>query len=479
MTGNFAMVDRWIPMESGRGPHMDQGWGWFWSYDDAMSTQQPAGSEAVRPLLPVYPFNDPGQPIVLHDGSVGGLAPDDTPGIVELSCTPDPRVIWKIEDRLGEAVPGDPVRLVLRRPDGDAPVTGVWQSSHDGWSNGAVVGQADVPLRRVVAHWFNLPNLGGPVALAWTTEAGEHWWLGRWDLEVGGWRLTLDVRPDHARVWRNLHEAHVYVMTHVMELRRTDGATFTAAEAEPVLTALHVGVSFALGRWAAPMLPVGQDNTGKVVWEDWHPGHCDPARMTSPGWWHDKQHASLSDFLGRVITAFADPDRLPALRLQLMLGIAAVNDRGFVEQRVMMGAAGLEHIMWQTLVLEGGMSEPQYRDQDAHELLRRLLTDAHIPAGIDAGLLPVAARFAAEERRRQGKALDGPDVVTQIRNRLVHPRGAQDQVYRLEGLLAEVWRLTRHYLVLLILYSLGYQGSYRDLRKTAGWAGEVGSVPWK
>src|SRR4029450_6677737 len=92
-------------------------------------------------------------------------------------------------------------------------------------------------------------------------------------------------------------------MTHVMELCRADGPAFTAAEAEPVLTALHVGVSFALGQWAALMLPVGEDNSGKVVWEDWHPGHCDPARKTSPGWWHEQQHSCLTDFLGRVITA--------------------------------------------------------------------------------------------------------------------------------------------------------------------------------
>jgi hypothetical protein len=444
-----------------------------------MSTQQPPASTPVSPLPAVYPFNEPGQAIVLHDGPVRGLAPHDPPGVVELSCVPDPRVVWRIEDRSIVGVPGDPVTLVLRRPHGDAPVNGVWRSRHDGWSNGAVIGKADAPLKRVVAHWFNLPNFHGPVALTRTTETGEHWWLGRWQIEVGGWRLTLDVRPDHDRVWRNLHEAHVYVMTHVMELHRADGATFTAAEAEPVLAALHVGVSFALGRWAVPMLPVGVDNTGRVVWEDWHPGHCDPARKTSPGWWHERQHTSLTDFLGRVITAFADPDRLPALRLQLMFGIAAMNDRGFVEQRVMMGAAGLEHIMWQTLVLEGGMSEGHYLDQDAHEKLRRLLTDAQIPTGIDGGLLPIAARFAAEEQQRQGKVLDGPDVVTQIRNRLVHPRGAQERVYRLEGLVAEVWRLTRHYLVLLILHSLGYQASYRDLRKTRGWAGEAGDVPWK
>jgi hypothetical protein len=257
------------------------------------------------------------------------------------------------------------------------------------------------------------------------------------------------------------------------------GATFSAAEAEPLLTAMHVGVSFALGRWAAPILPVGEDSTGNIIWEDWRASHCDPARDISPGWWYEREYASLTDFLGCVIPAFADPDRLPAVRLQMMLGIAATSDRGFVEQRVMMGAAGLEHLMWQTLVLEGEMSESQYQDQDAHEKLRRLLTDAQIPIDIDAGLLPITARFAAQEQRRQGKVLDGPDVVTQIRNRLVHPRGAQERVYRLDGLVAEVWRLTRHYLVLLILHSLGYQGSYRDLRKTGGWAGEVDNVPWK
>jgi hypothetical protein len=341
-----------------------------------------------------------------------------------------------------------------------------------------VIGKADVPLKRVVTHWFNLPDFHGPIVLTRATEAGDHWWMGRWQIEVDGWTLTLDVRPDHARVWKRLHEAHVYVMTHMMELRRADEATFTVTEVEPVLTALHVGVSFALGRWAAPMLPVGVDNEGRVVWEDWYPGHCDPARKTSPGWWYEREHTSLTDLLGHVIPAFADPDRLPALRLQLMFGIAATNDRRYVEQQIMMGAAGLEHIMWQILVLEGGMNERQYLGQEAPLLLRRVLTDAQIPTDIDAGLLPLIARFAAEEKPRQGKVLDGPDVVTQIRNRLVHPKGAQERVYRLEGLVAEVWLLTRHYLVLLILHSLRYQGSYRDLRKTRGWVGEVGNVPW-
>ena len=120
--------------------------------------------------------------------------------------------------------------------------------------------------------------------------------------------------------------------------------------------------------------------------------------------------------------------------------------------------------MWQTLVLGGRITEDQYRRRvqyqgkllAAHDLLRMALTNAKIPTDIDAQLLPVITTFVADERAQYGAVLDGPGVVTQIRNRLVHPKAAQERVYRLDGLVAEVWLLTRHYLVLLILHSLGY-----------------------
>jgi hypothetical protein len=69
-------------------------------------------------------------------------------------------------------------------------------------------------------------------------------------------------------------------------------------------------------------------------------------------------------------------------------------------------------------------------------------------------------------------------MVTQVRNRLVHPEGGQDRVYATDGLLTEIWALTRHYAVLLALHSLGYAGSYRDLRKLSGFNLDVGLVPW-
>ena len=41
-------------------------------------------------------------------------------------------------------------------------------------------------------------------------------------------------------------------MTHVMAIERADSGAFTAEDIEPVLDALQLGMSFAVGRWVSP-----------------------------------------------------------------------------------------------------------------------------------------------------------------------------------------------------------------------------------
>ncbi|MEU6064055.1 hypothetical protein ABZ864_06000 [Streptomyces sp. NPDC047082] len=433
---------------------------------------------ACQPLAPVYPYNEPGQPVLLHDGPIGGLGATDVHGRVRLTCSNGFSFEWEVGGGTSPSFANrDEVLLTLRRQMGDVIMSGVPRNIDGGWSNGAVFGDSQAPLTRILVHWFNLPNWHGPLRLAAKIASGEHEWSGRWQHQANGWKITLDVRPDHQRVWQGLHTTDVYVMTHVMEVRRADDAVFTADEASPLLTAMHVGISFALGRWAAPMLPVGEDSDGSVVWEEWQGSHCDPARQSSDGWWYDQDHDSLGDFLSLVIKAFADPDKLVPLRFQMMYAISATRSRDFVEPRIIMGTAGLEHIMWQSLVLSGVLTKQQYKPP-AHRLLRRVLRGAQIPVDINSRHLPAAAQYAADVKVNENKDIDGADVVTWVRNRLVHPQESQEPVYRLDGLTRDAWLLTRHYLVLLILNSVGYNGNYRELTRIRGWVGDVSKVPW-
>ncbi|AZQ39086.1 hypothetical protein EJ357_41325 [Streptomyces cyaneochromogenes] len=434
---------------------------------------------ACQPLTPVYPYNEPGQPVLLHDGPIGGLGATDVHGRVELTCSNGLSFEWEVGDGTSPGFANrDEVLLILHRPMGDMVMSGVPRNIDGGWSNGAVFGDSQAPLTRILVHWFNLPNWHGPLRLAEKMANGEREWSGRWQHQASGWKITLDVRPDYQRVWQGLYVTDVYVMTHVMEVSRADDAVFTADEASHLLTAMHVGISFALGRWAAPMLPVGEDSDGCGVWEEWLGSHCDPARRTSDGWWYDQDHESLGDFLSLVIKDFADPDRLVPLRFEMMYAISATGSRDFVEPRIIMGTAGLEHIMWQSLVLGGALTKQQYKQRPAHDLLRRVLRGAHIPVDINPRHLPAAAQYAADVKAKENENIDGADVVTWVRNRLVHPQESQEPVYRLDGLTRDAWLLARHYLVLLILSSVGYNGKYRDLTRIRGWVGDVSLVPW-
>lgn len=432
-------------------------------------------------MKPVYPFNEPGRPIQLYHGKIGGLAVKDLSGRVELRCVPEVLLEWNVDDPFVSpqfSNRRDEIPLVLHRPGGDVELRGYARGMEDGWSNGATFGSDSTPLDRVIAHWFNLPNWHGPEYLEEATAVGEHrQWRGRWVVEAEGWLITLDVRHDHSAVWTDLHKSNVLVMTHVMEIRRADGSAFTAQEADPVLAAMHVGISFALGRWVAPMLPVGLDSNGAVAWEEWRPSFCDPGRAAGVGWWYEQDHAVLSDFLKLLITAFTDPDRRERLWMQMVLAITAIGAPGYVEHRIMVGFSGLEHLMWQNLVLTGLRTEKDYKKADAGDKLRDVLAAASIPAGIDSSHQPVITSLAAA-KKKDGLKLDGAGAIAWTRNRLVHPKAGKLEAYQHPGLLVEVWLLLRHYLVLLILHSLGYQNSYRDLRILQGMTSTTSPVPW-
>ncbi|MFJ5218219.1 hypothetical protein ACIP98_26290 [Streptomyces sp. NPDC088354] len=165
---------------------------------------------------------------------------------------------------------------------------------------------------------------------------------------------------------------------------------------------LHVGLSFALGRWVAPALPVGQDRQDQSVWGQWGPMLCDPARRISAGWWYPEDQVSLADLLACVLPVFRDPRAGQALRLQMQYAITATVDGGFVEQRIMSGAAGLEHVLWKEFVLTGRLTEAEFMSHawPVHRKLRTVLTDASVDLVVsEDGLQPSQARVASTRWR--------------------------------------------------------------------------------
>lgn len=344
-----------------------------------------SGSPALEP---VYSYGDWGSPIPLFRGQIS-LDGDPVNGSVDLNLMPRPSVDWRVDawhrPDLG------PVGLVVALPSGDLHVDARCSKRSINEASGHIrhadVGDRDAPLTRVIVHWLNLPEIHAPHVIY---DATSGWTFGgRWMAGVGGWQLTMDRRADHPDVWRPAKRAASIVMTHVMEIRRLDAAEFTAADVEPVLDALHLGFSFALGRWVAPILPVGLGHNGERLWEQWGARLCTNGAPGALRWWFDQREWELAELLGRVIRHFAIPaDRL-SLRFLLSSAVHSAGG-GFVEQRIMTAFSALEHLMWRRLVVLGPLTRTEFQEKSFHAArkLARVLRDAAIPEGIDVAEHP-------------------------------------------------------------------------------------------
>ena len=342
-----------------------------------------------------------------------------------------------------------------------------------GWSNGLDFGSEDVPLQRLVAHWINLPKLwpGQPVGSPIVDSDGFSRSARSWQATAGVWRIRLDSRADLDEVLAVCKRNRTFAITHVMEVRRTDGATFTGTQADQLLTILQIAVSFALGRWSCPAAPVGYTPDGKAGWSRWGPSHCDHPDLGSDRWWFEHRGQDLAETIEGFLRHWEDETRRQPLSFAATSAIIA-SGKGFVEQRLVTVTSALEHLCWVTQVLEGDVSERAFKKLDAHDRLRQLLTSMKVALNIDPVYLPALAAHAAGQDN-----CDGPRAVAQVRNELVHPKDTR-ALYDRPHLVSEAARLAARYLDLAILWRIGFTGETMDRTKLPGWVGDTEQVPW-
>ncbi len=181
-----------------------------------------------------------------------------------------------------------------------------------------------------------------------------------------------------------------FATTHIGVLTRSDGGTFSPAEALDVLQGWQLAMSFALGRWVAPALPVGTDENGVSAWEMWAPWRCDGLAGAPSAWWDDHTADDLATFVDLFLQHWLDPTRRVVVRHVAQHALAANHSGTTLEARILIAQAGLEYLGWVTLVLEGGMTRSVYKKLRAAERLRMLLRVAGIPMSVPQDLSSIS-----------------------------------------------------------------------------------------
>lgn len=417
-----------------------------------------------RPTAPIYPFDEPGHDIVFHEGDIEVVGIGEGHGTILATMNGDIKIEWQVElptrFELGD------VTLRLRRPDlGFVNVDAVLNSSDGrGWIAAASLTSGQ-KLTRVIVHWVNLPW----ILPAEPLTDGRGAWAGRWAAQGAGWSMVLNSRPDLGRVFPLMEQSHYFAATYTGELRRVDGSSFDVDAAVDALYGWQVALSFALGRWVAPAVPVGFDAVGRRAWELWAPWRCDGVAGYS-SWWDSHNGKDLKDFVALFLDAWHDHNRRDLVQYMCHHFLAANQRSTALEGRIMLAQAALEYFSWVKYVLSGIRSRRQHKNTHvAH--LQELLTAAGIPMELPA-VPPELQQFASEEGLS-----GGPELVTCLRNRLTHPKDAHEP-YRIKHLVFRAWELSMQYVELLLLHELGYRGQFCRRIPPREWVHTREPVPW-
>lgn len=312
------------------------------------------------------------------------------------------------------------------------------------------------------------------------------------NLRADEWEVSIERHPDLPQALQHLEFERGYAVTHNCRLLRKgdDGErkSFTFVKAEPVLEAVQLFASFVRGGMVGLALPVGYSG-GIPILEQWHVTPVDAGRYRDPGsprppnWyiWYDGLGLGASARLPSLFDHFAEKWWHPDPLLQdfwrsVFRGLVYTYtdaERTDESRAVVQAGTVLETLGWAVLVvMEGwltgggqfGGSSDGYGRLSAGDRLRLLLGWAGLDAEIPSALSEL-------ERKAKAQNWDGPEAVTWVRNRIVHPdrRGQLTNDASVEA-----FRLAMWYAEMVTLRLLGYDGHYRDRLDD----GQPKEVPW-
>jgi hypothetical protein len=286
-------------------------------------------------------------------------------------------------------------------------------------------------------------------------------------LEAEGWKVSISPSPTLEDTVEHLKPTHGYAITHHAIVERSDGGTFTAEQADDILSVLFYFLSFARGSWVSPILTEGLDDAGSQAWRFWYPYRSDPWE-TVGSWFKELWPQPLSKVFPGFVQRWQNTQWRETLRLVLDWYIESNTQNS--ETSIIINQAAFELLSWVLLVEDKSiLSRDGFDKLFASDKLRLLLSQSNTSLSIDANQVYLT------KLARDSNWQDGPQALTEMRNRMVHPKvsdlGNSHRPKAIKNILgypaparAEAGQLGLWYLEKILLSLFGYTERIRKAR---------------
>jgi hypothetical protein len=288
------------------------------------------------------------------------------------------------------------------------------------------------------------------------------------NLKTGEWAVEIVPISGTLEYPRDI-QSEQYHFTHQGSLSRLDGDPFSASEARSHLEDLCKFLSFCSGRWVSTALAYGIGCDGELAYQEWGTGQVSP--MGAADGWLDLYHAAeMQNFFPTFISLFRSSSQSETVNHALYWYIRAHTNLIGPDGACILLQTALERIAWQILVNDRHALSPKgFSDLAAADQLRLLFTYLSIPLSVPTELEELC-------KLTHGRGLDGPEILTFIRNKLVHPPKLNSKQERYPYY--QAYTLAKWYLELSLLKLGGFCGKYQNRTRKERWRGQVENVPW-
>jgi hypothetical protein len=282
-------------------------------------------------------------------------------------------------------------------------------------------------------------------------------------LEADDWEILIYQPPDIRDRIKYIRRTGGFILTHSGTIERINKKLISSRKVENLQNGLGYFFSFLRGFRCFPTVLHGITRKGNETWKKWGNPLVDHYQAM-PSWFNPFLHQAIPAAFRGFWQKWNDKLWGPALRAVIYWYCHSNRAQGGVDGAIILAQTALERLAWAFLVESKGLSSDGFKKLDAHDKIRLLAAQCGIPLEVPetlSSLQKVARKFG----------LDGPGVVTEARNSIVHPAHKRASDY--SDTIPEAWLLSLWYIELILLFLFGYSGEYRDRL-----GGQIRRVPW-
>ena len=247
-----------------------------------------------------------------------------------------------------------------------------------------------------------------------------------------------------------------------------------AADVDQLTGRLFLVLSFVASREVGVRPVCGFSEARELIWASWGSPRLRPGR---PGVRWCPPHlvvGALPAVAEGFARLFEQDEAMGVVVGRAIEHLLAADGNEALDVRVPVSCAGIETLGWAILQRHSWVDRDVSEKMPAAAMTRLLLRWAGVPAAIPVGFAALAAR--RDSRHRGG---GGPEVLSGVRNKLVHPPNRLDSPeWPSSEELAECWQLANWFRELVVLRALGYQGQYWSRLRLGTYGADLEQVPW-